>query len=1278
MKCAHCQADNPEGSEFCRKCGKPLKVEITCPQCGHSNLPDSAFCNKCGHALGDKTTDSLQPAEPTKPAQTEPTSFTNGRYQVKKKLGEGGKKKVYLAHDTRLDRDVAIYLIKTEKLDETGRTRILREAQAMARLGDHPNIASIHDYGDHEGQPYMVAPLLSGGDIEALIEKAPDHKLSLDKTIEIAKAVCKGLEFAHSKGIIHRDIKPGNVMLSADGTAKINDFGLAMAVDVSRLTMEGMMVGTVSYMPPEQATAGEVTPRSDLYSLGAMLYEMVTGRPPFIGDDNVSVIGQHINMQPISPTWHRADLPPAFDALIMLLLEKDPEKRPKSAKDVLTALESIEKGDIREATVEPTENPIYRRIFVGRENELKTLQNAFTGAMSGQGALMMVVGEPGIGKTSVCEELATFVTLRGGMTLWGHCYEEGSLSLPYLAFVEALRSYVLDRETDELKKELGSGASDVARIVSEIREKLHVEPRETQNPEEDRYRLMQAVTSFLKNAASVKPILVILEDLHDADKGTLEMLSYISRNLTGKRLLIIGTYRDVEVDRNHPLSAALAELRRVPSFGRVLLRGLNVDEVRRMLTRITHEEIPVGLAEAVHRQTEGNPLFVQEVVRYLIEQKLLARSGSRMKTSDITQIEMNIPEGLRDVIGKRLTNLSDECNKVLSIAAVIGREFRLDVLVKVADITEEEVYKGLEEAKGAAIVEERSAVGTAITYRFAHAFFRQTLYEEIIAPRRIRLHQQVAQTLEVIYANRLTEHAVELAEHFSYSPDLADLGKAVEYGEMAAQRAMDVYDYGEAARLLDQALKVQEVFAADDKGKKCDLLLILGDALINVPDTQRILNSVLPEAYTIAESLGDNSLISRVCYLGLWALVFSGGVATFLSPELNQWIERADKYAQPGTIYRVWADIGLMSNALGYGNMEEVDLYLNRAVNLADELSDLDSQVYCYARAMAVLASPQNQDRRLGYAESFANTILLNINKITRNLFTYNGLYVLGGVFLSSGNRKRAEEAWSKLKDLTERTSLIQSRLLSLTTDSLLHLLDGRLEETLALSDQIRIIGEESGLFDISLLYMRAGGMRAHLYKGISPENLEKWHPGFMTQDELWVEARKCLMLAHWGENEKARVYLDDQVVNRPNIGKEEDATMTWMDAFFIEAAILSGHKIAAELLYNRLNVSGLCADGQDVPSCIPRHLGGAAALLGRYDDAREHYKTAFRVCTEMNFRPELALTHLNFAELLLDHYPKEKAEALEHLDFAIKEFREMKMQPALERALRRKDILKA
>ncbi len=189
------------------------------------------------------------PSPPSESADF-PSSFANGRYEVTGFLGEGGKKKVYLAHDTTLDRDVAFGLIKSDGLDDASRKRITREAQAMARLGDNPNIMPIFDLGEENGQPYMVGPLMGGGDVEALIEGLEDGRLSLEETLRITTEICRGLEFAHSKGIIHRDLKPGNVWLTDDGTVRIGDFGLAISLDRSRLTQEKMMVGTVSYMPP--------------------------------------------------------------------------------------------------------------------------------------------------------------------------------------------------------------------------------------------------------------------------------------------------------------------------------------------------------------------------------------------------------------------------------------------------------------------------------------------------------------------------------------------------------------------------------------------------------------------------------------------------------------------------------------------------------------------------------------------------------------------------------------------------------------------------------------------------------------------------------------------------------------------------------------------------------------------------------------------------------------------------------------------------------------------
>jgi tetratricopeptide (TPR) repeat protein/archaellum biogenesis ATPase FlaH len=1146
----------------------------------------------------------------------------------------------------------------------------------MGRLGDHPNIVTIHDIGEHEGQPYIVIPVMPGGDVEGLIEQAPEHRLPLDKTIDLAKAVCRGLAFAHSKGVIHRDIKPGNIWLGADGTAKIGDFGLALAVDLSRLTQAGMMVGTVTYMPPEQAMGGKVTAKVDLYSLGAMLYEMVTGRPPFVGDDSIAIIGQHINTPPVSPTWHRADLPPALEILILQLLEKDPEKRPESATVVLQALEAVEAGKAeKEPSKEtPTENPLYRRVFVGRESELKQLQSAFDGAISGQGALMMVTGEPGIGKTSLCEQLSTYVTLRGGRTLVGHCYEAGSLSLPYLAFVEALRSYVLSRDPKDLKEELGSGAADVARIISEIRERLKIKLRTQKDPEEERYRLLQGVTEFLSNAANVQPMLIVLEDLHDADKGTLEMLTHVSRNLAGARLLIVGTYRDVEVDRRHPLSAALAELRRVSTYGRVLLRGLNADEVRRMMETIARQSVPWGLAQAVHRQTEGNPLFVQEVIRYLAEEGLIARKEGQWQPTKDTPLEMSIPEGLRDVIGKRLSLLTPECNQLLSVASVIGREFALETLKAVAGIDEDIFADTLKEAVRLSVLEERSQ-GGMVRYRFTHAFFRQTLYDEIIAPQRLKLHRQVARSLETVYGKRLKEHAAELAEHFSHSTDPADLAKAVSYAEMGAKRATDVYAYGEAVRLLEQALKVQEALDSEDKAKKCDLLLALGDALILTGDHQRVVSTEAPRAFSLAEAIADNTRASQACLLAMKALVIYGtGLMT--SPEAAQWVARADRYAEPDTVDRAWAE-----SMLGWLKASRVEssgewvAHASRALDLARRLEDPDTYWWVagsHLQGAAIL--PQREDEALCLAEEIAQHSRAGVNVLILNF----ALWWMASLFLGFGQRDRAKDIMDEMQTLAERCGQPHLLVMSMINDATMAIWDGRLNEALTIRRNIMARAEELGILEFAGVFT-SFMLPARVHLGNAGRALEANIRGVRDMPQnLTGDLLILYCLAHLGRYDEVAEMLEGMVVMRRGIGSIEDDTVAWVDIVSLEAAVLAGHRQATELLLRRLAGRPCITSGQLLPTCTSRHLGAAAALLGKPDEAHKHYQEAIKVCTEIRFRPELALTHLQLAELLLKHYAAEKKEALEHLNFAIKEFQDMKMQPSLERALRHKDILNA
>ncbi|MBN2077162.1 MAG: AAA family ATPase, partial [Dehalococcoidales bacterium] len=918
---------------------------------------------------------------------------------------------------------------------------------------------------------------------------------------------------------------------------------------------------------------------------------------------------------------------------------------------------------------------LYRNIFVGRQTELSALTDAFDAAVAGKGSLIMIAGEPGIGKTAICEQLSNFVTSRGGATLWGHCYEEGSLSLPYLAFVEAIRSHVLDREPDDLRKELGSGASDVARIVLEIREKLNVEPREAQNPEEDRYRLFQAVSSFLASVTSLKPMCVILEDLHDADKGTLEILSFVSRNVGSTRLLLVGTYRDVEVDRSHPLSAALAELRRVSSFRRILLRGLTIDEVRRMLVGITQEDISVTVAETLHRQTEGNPLFAQEVIRYLIEEDLLTIKEGRRPTTEDTTLEMNIPEGLRDVIGKRLTLLSDECDQLLSTAAVIGREFRLELLQKVAGISDDVLINSLDEARKAAVLEERSGLGAAVTYRFTHAFFRQTLYEEMIAPRRIRLHQQVARVLEQIYANRLPEHAAELAEHFSHSSDSSDLRKAIDYGEMAAQRATDVYAYGEAARLMQQALRVQEILEPDDSTKRCDLLLSIGNTLLLAGEPRHVLENEAPEAFSLAESIGDKESAARACIMAIWARVWeTAGVLQGTDEEIL-WAERINQYTEPDTLTCVWADIisGNLTYMKGRATRdmtlvtEGVSL-LTRAVDTARRIDDVEALWVVSFYYIFYTSALKHGEERVRLAEEVVNRPRTGVS-----LFSHStGLVFSGYPFLEAGKRDRAEEVWQEFLDIAKRTQQAFLAVNAAQVESQLALLDGRLDEAVEIIHNLQARGGELGLSYFIASVAHCILVRPLFHLGMADEALQLVKS---VSPSPWTVA---VCLAYMGCEKEAIESLERGMIDYPMVGTDQDESTAFSAICFLEAAVLLNQKQIAELLLERLRSTTVRTTAMWWLTCIPHHLGGAAALLGRCKEAQKHYQEAIKVCTEMRFRPELALSRLGLAEVLLDHYPDEKVEALEHLDFAIKEFREMKMQPSLERALRRKDILKA
>ena len=910
--------------------------------------------------------------------------------------------------------------------------------------------------------------------------------------------------------------------------------------------------------------------------------------------------------------------------------------------------------------------PVDSPTFVGRERELGELKAAFDRAVDGQGSLAMVVGEPGIGKTALCEQLASLATEKGGLRLVGHCYEEGSLSMPYLAFVESLRTYVLNREPADLSTDLGPQAGDLARILPEIRDKLGIEPNAPLEPEEDRYRLLQAVSDFLRSISAAQPLLVVLEDLHDADQGTLDMLTYLSRTLDDSNVLIVGTYRDVEVDRTHPLSGTLAELRRVSSFERIGLRGLTSDEVHRMMSGMSDREVSWGIAEAVHRQTEGNPLFVQEVLRYLLEEGRLA--GGVGGDSGAAAIAMSIPEGLRDVIGKRLTRMSRDCNELLRIAAVIGRDFSLDILEPVAGVPEDGLFRSLEEAANAGLIEERSSVPAGVTYRFAHAFFRQTLYEETIAPRRVRLHQRVGEAIEKAYPDRLEDHASELADHFTNAPAISDLAKAVAYGEMAARQAQSVYAYGEAVRLLEQALQVQEVVEPDDKARRCDLLLALGEALMPAGEPRKVLDSVAPEAFALAEALADRGRASRASQVALEALTRYGAATVIGSPEAGLWVERADRYAEPGTRERVFADVTMAAVRLGEGNLAEGKALRLGGLELARALDDPESLFFA---AAALLSTTPRTPRQEAEVWELALEMMARPHARVTPQTLGHWLQYAAMVSLDFGERARSEELWAQLNELARRTDDAMVGVRSLLARPVFDYIDGRLEEAILAADDLRTRAEEAGGPGMGRLFSWFVSLRPLIYVGRGVEVIAT--PG--GPDSLQFFGRNygqlmaALSNAHLGLLDEAEGGLRRLMADTPGFIEDENVR-TGPLLILLEIAVLITDRELCSVLAPRLTPVAFLSSYRFTQTCPARLLGGAYALLAEPEKARAYYHQALETAGKIRFRPEIALTHLQLAELLLESFPGERAEAVDHLDFAIGELRDMKMQPALERAL--------
>ena len=742
----------------------------------------------------------------------------NGRYTVLKRLGEGGKGIVFKARDTVLNRVVAIKMLKTPVTTGEAYTRFITEAQSVAKL-NHPNIVSIHDIGKEDGKQFFVLEFVEGHSLRDLIESSPEGKCDVPTILRIGIDVCNALQYAHSQGILHRDMKPENIMITEQGVAKLMDFGLARMLGQPRQTQDGVIVGTVAYVAPEIALGKGADPRSDLYSLGAVLYEAVTGKPPFPGEDPVKIIFSHIHDYPVSPDKSNPKVLPALSGCVMRLLEKDPEKRYQSAADLLTALGDIVQVSFAEVRVPPQKpsaiatpdlrlSGVREVRLIDRVEEMGLLRAAVDKAVRGEGGLVFVYGEPGIGKTRLAREIGAYARLRSMQVLSGRCPALFRMDgvPPYILWNEVIKDYLEMCTPQQLYKAIGPYPSEVCRLVPQIKEKIGTIPMSPPlSPEDDRNRLFEAVSQLITNISKEAPLLVVLDDLQWTDQSSLLLLHYLARGVQKEPMLLLGTYRHTDIDDKHPLSSVLTELNRERLLQPIRLRRMSLNDTSEMIKQmLEQDDLPKGFCELLYEKTGGNPFFIEEMVKSLQEEEVIYREENRWKIKDASRIEF--PETVKRVIKTRIGRLDEPSQHVLTMASFLGKDFIFEALRGVMGFEEDKLIESTERILKTGLIKERIVRGEE-AYSFADAIVRDVVHEEISLLRHKKLHGVIGHGLEKVYSDRIDEHLGELAYHFLEG---GYKDKALEYFLKAGEKAEQVFAHEQAYSYLQHAIEILE------------------------------------------------------------------------------------------------------------------------------------------------------------------------------------------------------------------------------------------------------------------------------------------------------------------------------------------------------------------------------------------------------------------------------------------------------------------------------------
>jgi predicted ATPase len=788
-----------------------------------------------------------QIAQPTVPAGDTPPSSSHpcaeaspkvSGYEVSGLLGRGGMAVVYKARQHSLNRPVALKFLPAEcAQDPVWLARFRREALTASSL-NHPNICTIYDTGESAGRPFLSMELIQGRTLEVLVsQRRPAEELA-----RLIGQVARALAAAHAAGVVHRDIKPTNLMVRDDGIVKVLDFGLARRlappkapsqVPVGRDTDAGTRVGTLLYMSPEQARAEPVGPASDIFSLGLVLYELATGRHPFLADSAFSILHAIASQPPLPPARLNAELPTALDALILQMLAKDPRLRPSAAEVDVVLAELTEK---RAHLAENLRSQAGKPSPVGREQEQAALWAGFGEAAVGHGLVLCVTGEPGLGKTTLVEDFLDELAA-GGRPHWigrGRCSERLAGAEAYLPFLEALDSL--------LQGEGGASAAQMLRLLAPTwyvqlapptASDLSLPSGQSEAECDSQERRKRELGLFLRELSRQRPLVLFLDDIHWADPSSADLLAYLGSRLAGLSLLLVLTYRPSDLLRSHhPFGPVKLDLQGRGVCREIALPYLSRDDIDRYLAlAFVGHQFPEEFTRVLHARTEGHPLFMVDLLRYLRDRGAIVQDGGAWALARAAlDLQRELPESIRGMIERKLDQLSTADRQLLMAASVQGPEFDSAVVARVLGREAMDVEERLEvlecvHALVRRVREQAFPDGTlTLRYGFVHALYQNALYAALQPTRKAVWSAAAAGAILDHYEEKSAGLAFELAVLFeaARAPE-----RAADYYQLAAENAARNFAHREAVALARRGLALIKTLPDTPARARCELSLLM-------------------------------------------------------------------------------------------------------------------------------------------------------------------------------------------------------------------------------------------------------------------------------------------------------------------------------------------------------------------------------------------------------------------------------------------------------------------